>query len=75
MVKFIYQWGIKALFKIPLEAWIFGAQKAKNETPPPPPPLVTAKLKVREVSQSHHIHLLCQGVRQMKTDTLFKAQT
>ena len=36
-----------ALSKFPLEGWIFGAQKAKNETPP-----VTPKLKVREVSQS-----------------------
>ena len=26
-----------ALSKFPLEGWIFGAQKAKNETPPPPP--------------------------------------
>ena len=37
-----------ALSKYPLEGWIFGAQKAKNETPPVTP----AKLKVREVSQS-----------------------
>ena len=25
-----------ALLKCPLEGWIFGAQKAQNETPPPP---------------------------------------
>ena len=35
------------LSKCPLEGWIFGAQKAKTETPS-----VTPKLKVREVSQS-----------------------
>ena len=35
------------LSKCPLEGWIFGAQRAKNETPP-----VTPKLKLREVSQS-----------------------
>ena len=51
MVKFIWQHnlpvGFMALSKCPLEGWIFGAQRAKNETPP-----VTPKLKVREVSQS-----------------------
>ena len=36
-----------ALSKCPLEGWISGAQRAKNETPP-----VTPKLKVREVSQN-----------------------
>ena len=35
------------LSKCPLESWMFGAQRAKNETSP-----VTPKLKVREVSQS-----------------------
>ena len=42
MVKFIWQHKLS-----PLEGWIFGAQRAKNETPP-----VTPKLKLREVSQS-----------------------
>jgi len=36
-----------ALSKCPLEGWVFGAQRAKNEAPPPETP----KLKVREVSQ------------------------
>ena len=36
-----------ALSKFHLEGWIFGVQKAKNETP-----RVTPKLNVREVSQS-----------------------
>jgi len=35
-----------ALSKCPLEGWVFGAQRAKNETPPETP-----KPKVREVSQ------------------------
>ena len=56
MVKFIWQHNLL----VGLEGWIFGAQRAKNETPP-----VTPKLKVREVSQSgfeisHHTQLLCQ---------------
>ena len=38
------------VLKCPLEGWIFGAKRAKNETPPPPP--VTLEQKVREVSQS-----------------------
>ena len=36
-----------ALSKCPPEGWIFGAQRAMNETPSKPP-----KLKVRAVSQS-----------------------
>ena len=28
-----YQWGLITLSKFPLEGWIFGAQRAKNETP------------------------------------------
>ena len=43
MVKFIWQHNLL----VGLEGWIFGAQRAKNETP-----TVTPKLKVREVSQS-----------------------
>ena len=43
----IYHWGLITLSKCPLEGWIFGAKRAKNETPP-----VTPKLKVSEVSQS-----------------------
>jgi len=35
-----------ALSKCPLKSLVFGAQRAKNETPPETP-----KLKVREVSQ------------------------
>ena len=29
-----YQWGLMALSKCPLESWIFGAQRAKNDRPP-----------------------------------------
>ena len=46
----IYQWGLIALSKCPMEGWIFGAQGKKMRHPPPPP--VTPKLKVRELSQS-----------------------
>jgi len=35
-----------ALSKCPLEGWVFGAQRAKNETSPETP-----KLNVREMSQ------------------------
>ena len=45
-----------ALSKCALEGWIFGAQRAKNETPPPPQTpqnsQLTPKLKVRGVSHS-----------------------
>ena len=30
----IYQWGLITLSKFPLEGWIFGAERAKNEPPP-----------------------------------------
>ena len=33
--------------RVPLEGWIFGAQRVKMGSPPPP---VTPKVKVREVS-------------------------
>ena len=41
------EWGFMLLSKCPPEGCIFGAQRAKNETPSETP-----KLKVREVSQS-----------------------
>ena len=51
MVKFMWQHnlpvGSYGTFKMPPGRLVFGAQKAKNETP-----RVTPKLKVREVSQS-----------------------
>ena len=51
MVKLIWQHNLPVgsyhTLKMPPEGWIFGAQRAKNETPP-----VTPKLKLREVSQS-----------------------
>ena len=51
VVKFIWQHNLPVgsyhAFKMPPEGWIFGAQRAENETPP-----VTPKIKLREVSQS-----------------------
>ena len=44
--------GSYGTFKMPPGSWIFGAQRAKNETPLSQNSHVTPKLKVREVSHS-----------------------
>ena len=50
MVKFIWKHNLPirfyGTFKMIQEGWVFGTQRAKNETTPE-----TQKLKVREVSQ------------------------